>query len=204
MLVTNFNGSGGAILDRLIQAYGFKQKSQYADHVGLSSSNLAMRYKRDTFPADLVVQCLLDTDAELNWLLYGQGNPPSAVQALTSSKGSDSHPLKNLVTLERVKLTNGELTAVDVVTLEETLFLDKVAPHSHLLAVIEGEQQYIINRSYKAVVDGKWLLDIEGMVSLRNLFRLPGGRVRVCGGEAEFECALNEISATGVVVMTLM
>ncbi|MBU5376609.1 MAG: phage repressor protein CI [Pantoea sp.] len=204
MLVTNFNGSGGAILDRLIQAYGFKQKSQYAEHVGLSSSNLAMRYKRDAFPADLVVQCLIDTDVELNWILYGQGNPPSAVQAQTAEKGSESHPMKSLTDIERVKLTNGELTPVDFVTLESKLFLDKVAPHSNLLAVIEGEQQYIVNRSFKAVVDGKWLLDIEGMASLRHLSRLPGGRVRISGGDAEFECALNEISATGIVVMTLI
>ncbi len=89
-------------------------------------------------------------------------------------------------------------------TLENKLFLDKVAANSDLLAVIEGEQQYIINRSYKTVVDGKWLLDIEGMASLRNLSRLPGGRVRISGGDAEFECALNEISATGIVVMTLI
>lgn len=204
MLVTNFNGSGGAILDRLIQAYGFKQKSQYAEHVGLSSSNLAMRYKRDAFPADLVVQCLIDTDAELNWILYGQGDAPSAVKAQAADRAGESHPIKSLTEIERVKLTNGELSPVDFVTLECKLFLDKVAANSNLLAVIEGEQQYIINRSYKAVVDGKWLLDIEGMASLRSLARLPGGRVRISGGDAEFECALNDISATGIVVMTLM
>ncbi|MDU4942923.1 MAG: phage repressor protein CI [Mixta calida] len=202
MLVTKFSGSGGAILDRLIQAYGFKQKSQYADHVGLSSSNLAMRYKRDAFPADLIVQCLLDTDADLNWLLYGQGTPPSAANAIAAENGLKSETIKDLINVPRIKLTNSEINKLDDVTVERKLFLDRANEESNLLVVIEGEQQYIINRNYKSVVDGKWLLNIEGMNSIRTITRLPGGKVRITGTGSEFECALDDISPVGIVIMT--
>lgn len=60
------------VLDRVINAYGFTSKLMLADHFGMASSSLAGRYKRGGFPADMVVRCVAETGASLEWLATGQ------------------------------------------------------------------------------------------------------------------------------------
>ncbi|MBJ5505609.1 helix-turn-helix domain containing protein, partial [Salmonella enterica subsp. enterica serovar Derby] len=61
------------VLDRVIDAYGFTSKLMLADHFDMASSSLAGRYKRGGCPADMVVRCVAETGASLEWLATGQG-----------------------------------------------------------------------------------------------------------------------------------
>jgi phage repressor protein C with HTH and peptisase S24 domain len=69
----NFDSGGAAVIDRIIQAYGFKTKLQLCNHLGTTSANLSLRYKRDFFPSDLVIRCMAETGATLEWLATGEG-----------------------------------------------------------------------------------------------------------------------------------
>jgi len=201
VLISKLDGKNGAVLDRIVQAYGFKQKSQYADQVGLSSSNLAMRYKRDAFPADLVVQCLLDTDASLNWLITGLGEPPSNVNREKLKKSSAVSDLGETINLERLTIDKGELKNNGELVFDSRFLADSLSSQSDLVVVQSGKTQYIVDRNYKAIVDGKWVIDVEDSVSVKTLSRIPVGRVKVTSPDSEFECALSDITALGFVVM---
>lgn len=69
----NFDNGGAAVIDRIIKAYGFRTKLQLCNHLGTTSANLSLRYKRDFFPSDLVVRCMAETGATLEWLVTGEG-----------------------------------------------------------------------------------------------------------------------------------
>ncbi|OCG39341.1 hypothetical protein A9G28_09780 [Gilliamella sp. Fer1-1] len=69
----NFESGGGKVIDRIIKSYGFKTKLDLCRHLNISSGTLSMRYKRDFFPSDLVVRCMDETGATLEWLANGQG-----------------------------------------------------------------------------------------------------------------------------------
>ena len=201
MLISKLDGKNGAVLNRIVQAYGFKQKSQYADQVGLSSSNLAMRYKRDAFPADLVVQCLLDTDASLNWLITGLGEPPSNVNRENLKKSSAVSDLGENINLERLTIDKGELKNNGELVFDSRFLADSLSSQSDLVVIQSGKTQYIVDRNYKAIVDGKWVIDVEDSVSVKTLRRIPVGRVKVTSADSEFECALSDITVLGFVVM---
>ncbi|MEN4768992.1 phage repressor protein CI [Duffyella gerundensis] len=201
MLISKLDGKNGAVLNRIVQAYGFKQKSQYADQVGLSSSNLAMRYKRDAFPADLVVQCLLDTDASLNWLITGLGEPPSNVNRENLKKSSAVSDLGENINLERLTIDKGELKNNGELVFDSRFLADSLSSQSDLVVIQSGKTQYIVDRNYKAIVDGKWVIDVEDSVSVKTLSRIPVGRVKVTSADSEFECALSDITVLGFVVM---
>ncbi len=68
---TNFKfpNSSAEALDRVVDAYGFTMKMQLADHLGIAASSLSARYKRDVFPSDIVLQCVMETGADLQWLI---------------------------------------------------------------------------------------------------------------------------------------
>lgn len=46
-LQIDFSQGGNDTLDRVIEAYGFRTKVALAEHLGIASSSLANRYKRD-------------------------------------------------------------------------------------------------------------------------------------------------------------
>lgn len=72
-MAINYDSNGGKVLDRIIEAYGFSSKQSYTEYLGVSASSLSMRYKRDSFPYDLVIRCMDETGATLQWLANGEG-----------------------------------------------------------------------------------------------------------------------------------
>lgn len=83
----DFEKGGSAVIDRVIKAYGFKAKLELSNHLGTSASNLSLRYKRDFFPSDLVVRCMAETGATLEWLAIGEGelSPQTEVKEIVIS-----------------------------------------------------------------------------------------------------------------------
>uniref|UniRef100_UPI003A980ACC helix-turn-helix transcriptional regulator n=2 Tax=Citrobacter TaxID=544 RepID=UPI003A980ACC len=61
------------VLDRVIEAYGFTQKMQLAEHLDMAASSLSSRYKRGGLPADIMVKCMAETGVSLEWLATGSG-----------------------------------------------------------------------------------------------------------------------------------
>jgi hypothetical protein len=66
-------GHSSDVLARVLEAYGFTSKLQLAEHFNMASSSLSARFKRGIFPADMVVRCVAETGASLEWLSTGQG-----------------------------------------------------------------------------------------------------------------------------------
>lgn len=66
-------GHSSDVLDRVVEAYGLTSKLQLADHFEMASSSLSARFKRGVFPVDMVVRCVAETGASLDWLSTGHG-----------------------------------------------------------------------------------------------------------------------------------
>lgn len=60
-------------IKRLMTAYGFNTQIALVEHLQASKSTMANRMLRDSFPADWVIQCALETGISLLWLTTGQG-----------------------------------------------------------------------------------------------------------------------------------
>ncbi|OTQ71606.1 hypothetical protein B6D17_04270 [Gilliamella apis] len=93
----NFNSGGAKVLDRIIEAYGFKSKVEYSNYLGTSAASLSIRYRRDLFPSDLVVKCMDETGASLQWLATGEGQFNPAEQSKETVISDET-----LVKLERL------------------------------------------------------------------------------------------------------
>jgi len=189
-LKIDFQNGAKEVLDRVLQAYGFTTKLALAEHLGIASSSLANRYSRGHFPSDIVIRCMADTHATLQWLATGQGESPSATPG---NDGPRPSPAGHGQSLPRQRLDGGKLTDLADMTLEAAFFEGwSVAPDRPLM-VIDGQQQFIAEQTVSEIQDGDWLVSLEGQISVRSLTRIPPGRVRVANGQQQFECGLNEI-----------
>lgn len=181
----DFTKGGGNTLNRVIEAYGFSSKIALAAHLGIAGSSLSMRYKRDAFPADIVVRCALETGANLEWLTFGTGKP------FTNEK-------VDILKLPCSRLINGNLSLYDNVMFDKTMFKD-VMPLTPK-CIKEDSTYYIIDEKFHDIFDGKWLVNIEGKVSIRELTRIPIKRVRVSGSGIPFDCNLDDLHILGRVI----
>ncbi len=189
-LQIEFSKGGSEVLDRVIQAYGFNTKLALAEHLDIASSSLANRYKRDLFPADIVVKCMAETGATLEWLATGQGR-----------KFNDED--LDIMKLPRKKIVDGKLYESGFLMLDKVIFLpDKPLPQNPV-CVIDNSLQYIIDQHFTEVYDDVWLVEVEGKTSVRTLTRIPVGKVRVSGVGMAFDCGIDDIKIIGRVVLTI-
>ncbi|QCT18508.1 phage repressor protein [Jejubacter calystegiae] len=178
------------VLDRIIDAYGFTSKLMLADHFGMASSSLAGRYKRGGFPADMVVRCVAETGANLEWIATGNG-----------TKFNDEE--LDILRVPRKKIIDGQLRDAGILMLDQVIFPKGKPTPKKPICVVDETSQYIIEQQYPEIYDGEWLVDIEGKVSIRTLTRIPVKKVRVSGIGMAFDCSIEDINIIGKVIVTI-
>ncbi|EKS8512291.1 phage repressor protein CI [Salmonella enterica subsp. enterica serovar Uganda] len=194
------NDSGGReAINRLIKAYNFSSRQQLCDHLSVSKSTMANRYLRDSFPAEWVIQCALETGVSLLWLTTGQGDKNDN-NAQENSFGfvNQTHikPLSEVVApeIDKATLDGGALVDQGKVILDNSLIPQNMT-NPWLIHTDDGS--YLVDRSGTPPVNGVWLVDIDGIKTIAKLARIPGNRLVVHQGESSFECSLDDIEVVG-------
>lgn len=70
MRIENANASN--VLERILSAYGFTMQKELAEHLDIAKSNVAGWLQRGQIPGNVIVQCALDTGAEVSWIVTGE------------------------------------------------------------------------------------------------------------------------------------
>ena len=60
------------VLERMLASYGFVMQKELAERLGIAKSNVAGWLQRGQIPGNAIVQCALDTGADVNWLVTGE------------------------------------------------------------------------------------------------------------------------------------
>jgi hypothetical protein len=61
------------------------------------------------------------------------------------------------------------------------------------LSIVDAGSTYIADEVFDEISDGFWLVEIEGKYSIRELTRIPVGKVKVINTGSSFECLLSDI-----------
>ncbi|MBI6183672.1 phage repressor protein CI [Serratia proteamaculans] len=170
-------GGRGAI-ERMVEAYGFSTRQALCEQLGVSKSTLATRYMRDSFPSDWVIQCTLETGVSLRWLITGEGIM------------YEDSKLLDLVQVPRQKLVDGRLFDSNLYMFDKAFLPEGLIDP---VVILDGDSTYIADRQFDEIIDGAWVVDIEGKISIRDVIRIPGGKVRIEGGKFAFDCQLEDI-----------
>lgn len=188
----DLNSGGAEVLDRIIQAYGFKSKVEYSNHLGTSAASLSIRYKRDFFPSDLVVRCMAETGATLKWLATGIGE----------FKKDNLPDNEKYIDLKALEIEKGKFKSIPNIVIDSVL-LPKSA--NQLEIVKEQNEFYIFDRHYEEITTGKYLVNIENRVGIYDLQRVPVGMVRISGGDFQesIECRLSDIEVVAKIAIRI-
>ena len=191
----DFNKGGQEVIKRLLTAYGFKTGQALCNQLGASTSTMSTRWMRDIFPADWVIQCAMETGASLEWLSFGKGEPFENGDKKTSNEyfaTANDNALGDVIAVPRKKIIDGILYDSNF------YMLDKAMLPSHLgkpVIIFDEDTPYIADQKTDEVSDGTWVVEIEGKVSVKELTRIPVGKVLVTpsSGGQSFECGINDL-----------
>lgn len=179
------NKGGQPVIERILKAYGFTTRQALCNHLGISQSTMANRYARNTFPSDWAIICSLETGASLLWLATGDGVMfEDESEAITKT-------LKHLI------ITNGVVTSQNEMIYDSSLIPSGLS--APFLVTFENSV-YLVDSHDGEINDGWWLIEIDGLTSVREVFRFPGGRIRIENGRASFECQSQDIKVLGKVL----
>lgn len=189
------SGAKGAV-DRMLIAYGFTSRQQLCVQLGITKSTLGNRVFRNSFPADWIIQCCLETGASLLWLSTGQGEMGITVE-------HDKKPIDKLIApqIELLRLNDGGIINDGYIILDQSLLADTRSP---ALVALENGERYLIEREFEDIKNGTWLIDVEGIICLKKVIRIPVSKVRVSDNDSSFDCDLDEIKFIGKVKLTIM
>ncbi|EOY5094483.1 phage repressor protein CI [Citrobacter amalonaticus] len=174
------NGGKGAI-ERMVEAYGFSTRQALCEQLGVSKSSLATRYMRDSFPADWVIQCALETKVSLEWLVTGSGP-------------KFNHAHSDLLHIPRKKLIEGVLCDAGSVMFDKLLLPNEI---SSPVLIQDGTDSLYVDTKQVEVLDGEWLISIDGKVSVKNLIRLPENKVKIDYGKITVDVQISTITILG-------
>lgn len=199
------NSGGREAIERLQKAYGLKTKLALSEQLEVSKSTMSNRLLRDSFPADWVIQCALETGVSLLWLTTGHGEmyPRNEEEKKPRNETAPTiRPLAKLVapSIKQVTLENGVLKENDEIHLDHSILPGE--PNSCLF-VNTDQGSYVVDRSLKQIINGLWLVDIDGVKSIVKLTRTPGNRLVVHQDDANFECAVDDIEVLGRAVKVI-
>ena len=175
----NPNHGGKAAIERLVEAYGFKTRQALADHLNVSKSTLANRYLRDTFPSDWIIQCALETGSSLTWLATGLGQKLNIVES-------------DIFKVSKFKLEDGKIISAGHLILDKALLPTGV---NQLIAIVDNEVVKFATQDFNDLEDGSWLIQYEKSTKLKELYILPGGKLRISDANVTFECNKVDIKA---------
>lgn len=177
------------VIIRVVTAYDLKNAADLGRLFNVSSSTIANRISRNLFPADYVVQCAIETGVSVKWLTTGEGPMKEGTAHENEESGSRI--------IDKLSLINGELSPSGTLSLDKSLLPTQA---KHLQAIASDGDTYVADREITDLSDGKWLIDIDGKISIRDIALIPGKQIHVTGGSIPFQCSLDEIKGLGRVI----
>ncbi|CAI0795754.1 Bacteriophage CI repressor helix-turn-helix domain [Serratia liquefaciens] len=177
-----FDG-GKAVIQRILQAYGFSTQKQLHDHLGVGNGTVSTWIKRNYFPGEVVIRCALETGKDLSWLATGKNTLSDLTQSLSSDE---------LVTIKCMSLRLGRLSIRKDMLADKSLFF--LMPNNPLIVQSE-DTSWLIESDAEGISEGKWLIEKREVSSISDIKLLPKNKLMV----DNFEWPQDEVKFLGKV-----
>ena len=158
---------------------------------GIPKSTIATWHQREISPFEIAVRVHLAKGVSLRWLLLDEGDAFETSVAIS----------KENLTIE--KITNGTLDNTDEISLD-TATMSRYGLTSGYTRVIDFDGSLLfINTEEMIPSSGRYLLDIDGSISINHLQRLPGKKLAMSYGNTSVEVAEADIVVLGRVMLVM-
>ncbi|MFW1087628.1 phage repressor protein CI [Vibrio parahaemolyticus] len=119
------------------------------------------------------------------------------------SDNKATNPQHQTVILQSFCLTNGQLIETGEVPYPLRRVNSFGLDSSKVIEVETNEAIYLLDKSTTDAVAGKYLIDVDGRLSINHVQRLPGKKLAIAFGDSTIEVSEHDIKVLGRVAVTL-
>jgi hypothetical protein len=191
-LIPPFEYKGGKkVTEKLVSITDSVNFQGLTTTFGIPKSTIATWHQREISPFEIAVRVHLAKGVSLRWLLLDEGDAFETSVAISKEK----------LTIERI--TNGSLDNTDEMSLDTTTMSRYgLTPANTRVIDLDGSLLFINTKETKAI-SGRYLLDIDGAMSINHLQRLPGKKLAMSYDNTSVEVAEADIVVLGRVALVM-
>ena len=192
--ISPFEYSGGRkFTSRLLNVTGVDNLVELSDLLNVPRTTISTWHRRDMTAYEVVVRICLATGASLKYVVLGEGEPFD----------TDVKPVDTSIPLTKEVLQDGEITKSNVIKFDGVL-LNSYNLNQDTVRLIEHDSELMMVDTNKAnPTSGRYLINIDGSISINHLQRLPGKKLAMSFGESTIEVSDDDINVIGRIVMTM-
>ena len=165
-----------------------------ARRLGIPKGTISTWMQRDTTPFEVSIIVHLATGLSLRWLLLDEGKPFETNSADNSQ----------LAKFSQEKLQNGALVEDNCNFNFDMTLLERYSIDIQSTKIIENDTELLfINIQETNPASGRYLIDIDGSISLNHLQRLPGKKLAMSFGDSSIEISETDIVVLGRVALAI-
>lgn len=199
---------GHAFTNNLKMLLGCKNLQELSNITGVPTSTFSTWNMKNRTSYELMIRVHLAfnipiKDISLGYQVSNDDKETSKIEEKPTSYCLND-PLPNpahnkiCVELESFELKNGQLVNRHVTLIDPELLLDFNS--DKLMVVKEHHQFFIIDTLSNQAVSGLYLIDIDGLLSLNQIQRIPGNNVAIAFNNSTLNVCENDITILGRVI----
>jgi len=163
-----------------------------ADYYGIPQSTFSTWHTHNRTGWELIVRTHLATGASIRYMALGEGEPFQKDEIVIPTNS-----------IEKLAIVNGKLEKVGTVEIGLSTLSDFGLVQDSLIVIEQDGCHLYINKAESQPASGDYLIDIDGVLSINYLQRLPGKKLAIAFGASTIEVSEEDIKVLGRVVIEM-
>ena len=190
---------GRDFTSKVVNVMNLERYNQLTEVLGVNKGTISTWHTRNMTPFELAVRIHLSEGVSLKWLLLDEGEPFPEQNA--QDHISKKNEAKTLFDLDYFTLTNGKLVRNETLAFDKS-YLDKLGV-LNVMGIDHDGTTFIVDKEVHQAVSGTYLVDMDGLLSLNDIQRLPGKKLAISFNGSTLTVEENEVRVVGRVALVM-
>ncbi|MFA0604932.1 phage repressor protein CI [Vibrio amylolyticus] len=195
---SSFEYIGGRdVTERLKQVTESSDFKTLGECLGVSKGTISTWHQRGLTPYEVIIRLHLRTGASIKYLALGEGEAFPDKKLHTSKKNE----AKTLFDVDYFTLVNGKLVGNETLAFDKS-YLDKLGV-TNVMGIEHDGTTFIVDKEVRQAVSGSYLVDMDGLLSLNQIQRLPGKKLAISFNGSTLTVEEDEVRVVGRVALAM-
>ncbi|CAH6834940.1 Predicted transcriptional regulator [Vibrio chagasii] len=190
---------GRDFTSKVVNVMNLERYNQLTEVLGVNKGTISTWHTRNMTPFELAVRIHLSEGVSLKWLLLDEGEP--FPEQSEQDHVSQKNEAKTLFDIDYFSIDDGKLVGERILAFDKAL-LDELGV-SNVMAIKDGTTTFLINKESHQAVSGTYLVDMDGLLSLNDIQRLPGKKLAISFNGSTLTVEEDEVRVVGRVALVM-
>lgn len=183
---------GREFTEKLKVVTGCKTYELMSDYYGVPSSTFSTWHHHDRTGFELIIREHLKSGASVRYMALGEGEP-----------FPENNTPSSMNSIDKFIIANGQLEKTGTVDLGLSTLEDFGLVKDELFVIEQNGTHLYVNTAEQQPSSGDYVLDIDGVISVNYLQRLPGKKLAIAFDTSTIEVSEQDIKVLGRVAMEM-